>query len=108
MMFAKRLREGVRRGEITGSVRIWIRPHVRADGRYHMEECEIEVDSIKTPGQAVPLFPSFPGPSFSPPLFPLGKISSPRFPRLHSGQALSTPRPKPFFIRRICEALRSG
>jgi hypothetical protein len=50
MMFAKRLREGVRRGEITCSVRIWIRPHVRAGGRYRMEEGEIEVDSIETIG----------------------------------------------------------
>src|SRR5437764_173989 len=29
MVFAKRLREGVRRGEITCSVRIWTRPHVQ-------------------------------------------------------------------------------
>ena len=50
MMFAKRLREGVRRGEITCSVRIWIRPHVRVGGRYRMEEGEIEVDSIETIG----------------------------------------------------------
>jgi hypothetical protein len=50
MMFAKRLREGVRRGEITCSVRIWIRPNVRAGGRYRMEEGEIEVDSIETIG----------------------------------------------------------
>ena len=50
MMFAKRLREGVRRGEITCSVRIWLRPHVRVGGRYRMEEGEIEVDSIETIG----------------------------------------------------------
>ena len=50
MMFAKRLREGVRSGEITCSVRIWIRPHVKAGGRYRMEEGEIEVDSIETIG----------------------------------------------------------
>ena len=50
MMFAKRLRDRVRRGEITGSVRIWIRPHVRVGGRYRMEEGEIEVDSIETIG----------------------------------------------------------
>ena len=45
-MFAKRLRGGVRRGEITCSVRIWARPHVKAGNRYRMEEGEIEVDSI--------------------------------------------------------------
>ncbi len=46
MMFAQRLRDGVRRGEITSSVRIWTRPHVKVGGRYRMEEGEIEVDSI--------------------------------------------------------------
>ncbi len=46
MVFAKRLREGVRRGEITCSVRIWLRPHVKVGARYRMEEGEIEVDSI--------------------------------------------------------------
>ena len=50
MMFAKRLREGVRSGEITCSVRIWTRPHVRAGGRYSMEEGEIVVDSIEPIG----------------------------------------------------------
>ncbi|MET0552925.1 MAG: ASCH domain-containing protein [Vicinamibacteria bacterium] len=45
-MFTKRLRDGVRRGEITCSVRIWTRPHVTAGHRYAMEEGEIEVDSI--------------------------------------------------------------
>ena len=46
MTFTKRLREGVRRGEITCSVRIWTRPQVTAGKRYRMEEGEIEVDSI--------------------------------------------------------------
>jgi hypothetical protein len=44
--FTKRLREGVRRGAITCSVRIWTRPHVKVGGRYRMDEGEIEVDSI--------------------------------------------------------------
>src|SRR5579872_1660674 len=47
MVFAKQLRAGVRRGEITCSIRIWMRPHVRVGARYRMEEGEIEVDSIK-------------------------------------------------------------
>jgi hypothetical protein len=47
MVFTKRLRDGVRRGEITCSVRIWMRPHVKAGGRYPMEEGEIEVESIR-------------------------------------------------------------
>ena len=50
MVFAKRLREGVRRGNITCSVRIWVRPHVRVGARYRMEEGEIEIDSIESIG----------------------------------------------------------
>src|SRR5687768_13086617 len=46
MMFTKRLREGVRRGEITCSVRIWLRPKVTVGRRYRMDEGQIEVDSI--------------------------------------------------------------
>ena len=50
MIFTKRLREGVRRGEITCSVRIWMRPRVTVGIRYRMEEGEIEVDSIQPIG----------------------------------------------------------
>ena len=50
MVFTKRLREGVRRGEITCSVRIWMRPHVKVCGRYKMDEGEIVVDSIEPIG----------------------------------------------------------
>jgi hypothetical protein len=50
MVFTRRLRDGIRRGEITCSVRIWTRPHVRVGGRYRMEEGEIEVDSIEPIG----------------------------------------------------------
>jgi hypothetical protein len=46
MVFAKRLRDGIRRGEIMCSVRIWMRPHVKVGGRYRMEEGEIEIESI--------------------------------------------------------------
>ena len=46
MVFTKRLREGVRRGEITCSIRIWTQPHVKVGARYSMEEGKIEVDSI--------------------------------------------------------------
>jgi putative ubiquitin-RnfH superfamily antitoxin RatB of RatAB toxin-antitoxin module len=46
MQFTKRLREGVRTGRITCSVRIWTRPHVTVGNRYRMEEGEIEIDSI--------------------------------------------------------------
>ena len=46
MMLTKRLRDRVRSGEITCSVRIWQSPRVRVGGRYRMEEGEVEVDSI--------------------------------------------------------------
>ena len=50
MTFTKRLREGVRSGKITCSVRFWTRLKVKVGGRYAMEEGEIEVDSIETIG----------------------------------------------------------
>ena len=50
MTFTKRLREGVRRGEITCSVRFWMCPRVRVGQRYRMEEGAIEVDSIEMIG----------------------------------------------------------
>ena len=46
MIFTRRLRDGVRSGRITCSIRIWQRPHVKAGNRYRMEEGEIEVDSV--------------------------------------------------------------
>jgi hypothetical protein len=46
MIFTKRLRDGVRSGQITCSVRIWQRPHVKVGNRYRMEEGEIEIESI--------------------------------------------------------------
>lgn len=47
MVFTKRLREGVRRGLITCSVRIWRSPRVKAGNRYRMDEGEIHIDSIE-------------------------------------------------------------
>jgi hypothetical protein len=47
MVFTKRLREGVRRGSITCSIRIWKRPHVKVGGRYQIGDGAIEVDSIE-------------------------------------------------------------
>jgi hypothetical protein len=47
MIFTKRLREGVREGRITCSVRIWTRPHVRVGGLYPMEDGHILVESIQ-------------------------------------------------------------
>ena len=50
MVFTRRLRERVRRGEITCSVRIWKSPRVRVGARYRMEDGQIEIDSIKPIG----------------------------------------------------------
>lgn len=47
MTFTKRLHAGIRSGEITVSVRIWQRPHVKVGGRYAFGAGEIEVDSIR-------------------------------------------------------------
>jgi hypothetical protein len=46
MVFTKRLREGIRRGRIRCSIRIWTGPHVKAGGRYRMDEGHIVVESI--------------------------------------------------------------
>jgi hypothetical protein len=46
MVFTKRLREGVRRGRIRCSIRIWQRLHVKVGGRYPMDAGHIVVDSI--------------------------------------------------------------
>ena len=46
MVFTKRLREPVRRGEVTCSVRIWQSPHVKVGGRYPLAPGAIEVTSL--------------------------------------------------------------
>ena len=50
MMFTRRLRGPVMRGEITCSVRIWQRPHVKVGGRYRLGAGAIEVTSIREIG----------------------------------------------------------
>ena len=47
MMFAKRLREGIREGRITNTIRIWHRPRVRVGGIYPMENGHIVIQSIR-------------------------------------------------------------
>ena len=47
MMFTRRLREPVMRGEVTCSVRIWQRPKVKVGGRYALGSGHIEVTSIR-------------------------------------------------------------
>lgn len=47
MMFAKPLRERVRSGEITSSVRIWLTPRVKVGGRYRLLDGFIEVTRLQ-------------------------------------------------------------
>ena len=50
MTFTKRLRAGMKSGEITCSVRFWLGPRVPVGKRYPMEDGAIEVDSIERIG----------------------------------------------------------
>lgn len=52
MKFTKRLREGVRRGRIRCTIRVWTRPQVKAGGRYAMDDGHVVVDSIATIAEA--------------------------------------------------------
>ena len=47
MIFARQLRDRVMLGEITCSVRIWQRPHVKVGGRYRLGPGEILVTSVR-------------------------------------------------------------
>ncbi len=46
MLFTERLREPVRQGEITTTVRIWKKPRVKVGNRYAMEGGYVCVDRI--------------------------------------------------------------
>jgi hypothetical protein len=46
MMFTKRLREPIMRGEITCSVRIWSKPHVKVGGRYALGPGHVVVTGL--------------------------------------------------------------
>ena len=46
MVFMKQLREGIRRGRIKCSVRVWMQPRVKVGGRYRMDDGHVIVDSI--------------------------------------------------------------
>ena len=47
MQFARQLREPIKRGDITCSVRVWQSPRVKAGGQYKLEDGHIIVDSIR-------------------------------------------------------------
>lgn len=46
MVFAKQLRNGIRQGEVTRTVRIWQRCHVKVGGRYRMGDGHVVVTKI--------------------------------------------------------------
>lgn len=47
MLFTKQLREGIRRGRIRCTIRVWMSPRVKAGGRYGMDDGHVVVDSIE-------------------------------------------------------------
>ena len=46
MQFIKRLRNPIKGGEITTSIRIWKRPHVKVGNRYKLDDGFIVVDKL--------------------------------------------------------------
>jgi hypothetical protein len=47
MVFARQLRERIRRGRIRCTVRVWMGPRVKAGGRYSMDGGHVVVDSME-------------------------------------------------------------
>jgi len=50
MVFTKKLRPGIRSGDITTSIRIWKYPRVKAGASYPMDEGRVVVTSIREIG----------------------------------------------------------
>jgi hypothetical protein len=46
MQFVRTLRDRIRRGEITTTVRLWQRPHVKVGGRYPLPPGDVVVTKI--------------------------------------------------------------
>jgi hypothetical protein len=46
MQFMRELRDRIRRGEITTTVRLWQRPHVKVGGRYALPPGEVVVTKL--------------------------------------------------------------
>ena len=46
MQFLRSLRDRIRKGEITSTVRLWQRPHLRVGGRYALPPGRIEVTKL--------------------------------------------------------------
>ena len=52
MQFAKPLRDGIRRGRIRCTVRVWMSPRVKVGGRYRMEDGHVVIDAIEEIAEA--------------------------------------------------------
>jgi len=50
MQFTRKLREGIINGDITCTVRIWLRTHVKVGGAYQLPPGKVIVDSIRQIG----------------------------------------------------------
>ena len=48
MVFARQLRERIRRGRIKCTIRVWTHPHVKPGGKYKMDDGHVVVDSIES------------------------------------------------------------
>lgn len=46
MVFTKRLREGIQRGVIRVSIRVWQNPRVKVGGKYAMDDGHVVIDAI--------------------------------------------------------------
>jgi hypothetical protein len=47
MQFAKQLREPIRQGEITCTIRVWLRPNVKVGGRYRLGAGHVVVERVQ-------------------------------------------------------------
>ena len=50
MQFTRKLRKPISNGQLTTSIRIWKKPHVKVGSRYKMGDGHIEVTSIREIG----------------------------------------------------------
>lgn len=47
MQFAKHLRDPIKQGQITTTIRVWMSPRVKIGGRYQLEDGYVEVESMQ-------------------------------------------------------------
>jgi len=47
MQFTKHLHEPIRKGTVTCTIRIWLRPNVKVGGRYRLGRGQIEVTAMR-------------------------------------------------------------